>query len=500
MKQKRTLPENTENKSACPLNSENIKAELLVSKDFITKDITINNKSGTKAVLFYFEGMVDLKMIDDDILRPLLQERSITDANNSEDIIDSILSGSIYHTEITVSEDLNECISKIIGGNAAIVFDDVCKAVLFKVKGYETRSVGEPSSENVVKGSKESFVESLTVNTTLVRRRIRTPKLRIEQITVGRQTVTPVSIIYIDGLTNNNIVNELRKRLQSINVDGVIFAQAIEENIIDNKLTPFPQTTYMERVDTFCLNILEGRAGILIDGLPIAYTVPITMEMFYRATEDYAQNYLVASAIRILRYFTATITVFLPSLYISITTFHQEMIPSTLATSIISSKEGVPFPTFIEVLIMLGSFEVLLEAGLRLPRSIGQALSIVGALIVGDAAVNARAVSPVVVIVVALTAICGFVVPNQDLSNALRLCRFFLVLLSSVLGLLGMALGTLLIFIHESTLYSFGVPYLAPFSSTEGKGLFGDAVIRPPLFVNKTRPENLKTTNKKRNG
>jgi spore germination protein KA len=480
------------------LNSASLKVLLSGNSDVSIKNINIGSNPKLKTTLFYIDGMVDTKLLDDNILKPLLQEKEISDSPDENKMIYNIVNGLVYHAKILETDSLADCVKQIILGSAAIVFDGINKAVTFEVKGFEKRAVTEPTNESIIKGSKESFVELLKVNTSMVRRKIRTHKLKIEQVIVGRQSITPVAILYIDGITNMRIVDELRHRLQSIDIDGALMAGNIEEYIIDNKFTPYPQTAYTERVDSFCNNLLEGRVGMLIDGLPVSYNVPVTFDMFFRAPEDYASNYLISSAIRLIRYISAIITIIMPAFYISITTFHQEMIPSKLAVSIINSKQGVPFPTFIEVLMLLLSFEILLEAGLRLPKPIGQALSIVGALIVGEAAVNARIVSPIVVIVIALTVICGFVIPCQDMSNVLRLVRLFFVLISSAFGLFGLALGIIVTGIHISQLQSFGVPYFAPFSSSEGKGIFADTVFRLPLFMIKTRPENLKTTNKKR--
>lgn len=315
---------------------------------------------------------------------------------------------------------------------------------------------------------------------------------------IGQQTITPVAICYVDGIANPHLIKELTKRLEKIDIDGVLTTAAIEEYIIDDKSSTFPQIVYTERPDKFCSNLLEGRVGILIDGLPTAFIVPGVINQFMQAPEDYSRNFLVASMIDIIRYLSLIVTLFLPGFYISISTFHQEMIPTELALSIIASKEGVPFPTFIEVIVLLIAFEVLLEAGLRMPKPIGQAVSIVGALVVGQSAVEAKMVSPAVVIIAAVTLIAGFTIPNQDFSNAARLWRIIMTIFPSIAGLFGLALGLIGLLLHLATIETFGVAYLTPFAANEGNELAKDTIVRLPMWIMKKRPRSLRTINKKR--
>jgi len=261
-------------------------------------------------------------------------------------------------------------------------------------------------------------------------------------------------------------------------VDNITTVGAFEEQIVDRKFSVFPQIKYTERPDRLCASIMEGRVGVIIDGFPTAYIVPSVFNMFFQSPEDYSENYFMGSAIRIIRYVCAVLTVVLPAFYISVSTFHQEMIPTELTISIIKSKEGVPINTFIEVILMLLAFEILMEAGARLPKTIGQTVSIVGGLIVGDAAINAKFVSPAVVVIVAISAVAGFVSPSQDLANSFRLCRFFLVIAASIAGLFGLTVGIIVIIYYLASIETFGLPYLIPFSSNEGKDLLKDTIIR----------------------
>lgn len=491
--------EKPENKKV-KLTSENIDLLLSDSDDIVIQKLYINGDDDLEVTLCFVDGLVDSKIINDDILRPLLQETNLSHAKNEKEIIELIEHGTIYAANQKVRDSINETIEDILSGHAALIFDKSKRAVTFEVKGFEKRSIQESSNENVIKGAKDSFIEVLRVNTALVRRKIRTQNLRIKQLILGQQTLTTIAICYIDEIANESLVKELTNRLEEINVDGVLSSAFIEEFIADNKLSTFPQILYTERTDKFCGNLLEGRVGIIIDGLPTAFIVPAGINQFMHAAEDYSKNYLVASMISIIRFFSLISTMFLPGFYIALSTFHQEMIPSKLAMSIISSKEGVPFPTFVEVFIMLIAFEVLLEAGLRMPKSIGNAVSIVGALVVGQSAVEAKLISPAIVIVVAVTVIAGFTMPNQDFSNATRLWRFIITTFSTIAGLLGLSVALILLIIHLAGMESFGVSYLAPFSANEGRDIAADSIFRLPVWMMKQRPQNLKPVNKQRQG
>lgn len=480
------------------VTTENIRNVLSDSSDISYQVHYINSIRRIPVTVIFVDGLVDTKTINDDILKPLTQEKILQEVRGFNDIIDLIEHGTVYHASRKVQNNLGETLDKILDGAVALVFDEEKKAITFDIKGFEKRAISEPTTENALKGSKDSFIEVLRINTSLVRRKIRTPFLRIKETVVGRQTRTPIAVIYIENLTNETIVKEVFRRLDGIDVDGVITAGVIEEYIVDNKRTLFPQIMNTERTDKFCHNILEGRVGIIIDGLPVTYIVPATLSMFYQAPEDYAQNYIISSFLRSLRYMASLVNLFLPAFYVAITTFHQEMIPTLLAISIIKSKSEVPFPTVTSVFLMSVAFEVLLEAGLRLPQAIGHAVSIIGALVVGQAAVQAKLISPAVVIVVAVTGISGFTMPNQDYSNALRILRLVFILGAAVAGLYGLTLILAVLVYHLNSLETFGVPFFSPFVANEGRDLTKDTIIRMPLHFMKKRSSSLKATNKKR--
>ena len=495
--QKTTEATHERQEKTAPLVSASINEALDASTDFMFQTIYINGNKEHPVSLFYIDGMADAESISQNIIRPIC-ENTFAHVPDSATVFDWMQHGGVYRAGVNVREDFSEVIGDIIGGGAALVFDGEQKALVFDVKGFATRSISEPSEESVLKGSKDCFVESIRVNTATVRRKLRTPNLRLKDAVVGRQSLTPVNICYIEGLTNQKLVDEVIKRIDQIDVDSAISNASIEEYISDNKFSTFPQIMVTERPDKFCENIVEGRVGIIIDGLPTAYIVPGTLNQFLQAPEDYSNSFAYASMVRLLRYIVLGISFLLPAFFIAVTQFHPEMIPTQLAISIANAELEVPFPMFIQVFLMLFAFEILLEAGLHLPQNIGQAVSIVGSLVVGQAAVEAKIISPAVVIVVAATAIAGFTTPDRDFSNSVRLWRFTLVIFAIFEGLLGLSLGILLLIYSLSKRESFGVPYLSPYVSGELDEVARDTLIRLPMWYHKNRPAALGTGNVRR--
>lgn len=482
------------------LTTENLKNILDKNIDVNFRQIFINNNKDIAVTLLYVDGLVNPSYVSDYILKPLVQEEKFLQVKNTKEVIELIELGGIYFTSQSKSNDINSVLNSVLSGSTALIFDNDHTAFLFNTMGFEKRAITEPTIESVTKGSKDSFVETLNVNTATVRRKIKTPNLVIEQTVVGRQTLTPVAIVHINGLTNPDLVNEVKQRLNTINVDNVLATGFIEEFFSDDIHSAFPQVLSTERADRFCAEIVEGRVGIIIDGIPLSFLAPGTFVQFMQAPEDYSRSYIVGSLIRFMRYALFVITLLLPSLYIAITTFHPEMLPTALALAIAKSREGIAVPVFIETLIMLMTFEALFEAGLRIPRTVGLTVSIVGTIIIGEAAVEAKLVSDVVIVIISSTAIASFTLPNQDFANATRIWRFIIALFSSIIGLYGLIIGVILLIHHLCKMESFGVPYLSPFVSSDGKDLVEDSLLRLPLKLNKTRPASLNVTNKKRQG
>ena len=340
-------------------------------------------------------------------------------------------------------------------------------------------------------------MENLRTNTSLVRRRLRAPELRIDEEIVGRQSLTPVDVLYLEGIADPALVRQIRGRLADIDIDALLMTGNFEQYVAGQRGTAFPLTAYTERPDRFCAGLAEGRVGILADGIPMGWLLPATVDQFFRTGQDRTCGWMTAAALSVLRYACMFITLFLPGLYVGAVLFHPEMIPVKLALSIVAAKENVPFPTLAEVLAMLLAFEVLQEAGLRLPSSIGQTVSILGGLVVGSAAVEARLVSPAVLVAVAVAGIAGYTAPSQDFAGGLRIWRFLLTVLAGIAGLTGLVLGWAVLVLRLARLESFGVAYLTPFASNAGRQREGHAVFRVPLPWVKLREDYLNVGNRR---
>lgn len=458
---------------------EDIKRELSGSDDISYREIKINENE--TLTLCFVQGMVDVVLIDEEIIKPIILQINKNQNIKVKEIYTRIEDGLIYHATYKIEEDLDKVIDAILGGELFLISEGMKKGILFEVKGAEKRSIQEPSDENVLKGPKDSFIEVLRVNTSLIRKRMKTKELKIEEYEIGSEGKTKIAIIYMNNVIDKNLLSQVREKAKQIKVDNIVFPGDFDEQMTDSK-TIFPQVIYTERPDKLCANINDGRIAIIIDGLPTAYIVPVEFPMFFQAPEDYSFNTIIASFLRTLRYICMVLGVFLPAFYMAVMTFHREMIPTELAISIIKSKEGVPFTAFLETLFMLIAFEILTEAGVRLPKVIGQTASVVGGLIVGQAAVQAKIVSPAAVIIVAIAVISGYVLPSQDFNNAVRIIRIGMFMLAYIAGLFGISMGLIILLYHLCSLKNFGIPYMVPFTSNEGKSILADTFIRPPIF------------------
>lgn len=432
--------------------------------DFVAREV----RTPTGAATAYFiDGLVSGADIADFVISPMVRGEPVWNA-----VADPV-------------DTLDAAAKKLVNGFCVVLAADGC--VAYETKTGEKRSPSAPEVENTVKGAKDAFTETVRTNTSLLRRHLRTPALRLYETQVGRRSLTNVSVVSIDGLTSPELVAAVRARLESIDVDGLISPAAVEEYLTGSRKTPFPLLGYTERTDHFARGLLDGRVGVLVDGLPLGYLLPVDVGYLMQSPEDRGMDFVSASAVRVLRYGAALVSLLLPGLYIAAAAFHQEMIPTKLLLAIIESKASVPFPTIVEVLGLLLSFEILQEAGLHLPQAIGQTVSIIGGLVVGTAAVEARLISPAALIVAAAAGVCGFALPGRSLSDALRLWRFALAVCASVAGLFGLVAGVLAGLVHLAGLTSYGRAYLAPFSRAEG----GRALLRRRLATEKYRDPRL---------
>lgn len=481
-----------------PLTVENLRAVFQDCVDFGTRRLELHGDPRRTVTLCYISGMVRLERACDYLLKPLAESDALVDCT-LEQAYERMRLGGVYDLSVAECGTMDAAAKALIDGDCLLVFA-AGKALSFSTGTEEKRSVSDPENEPSVKGARDSFVESVRTNTSLVRRRLRAPELKVQEQIVGRQTLTPVDILYINGIVDPALVAETRRRIEGIDIDALLMTGALEEYIVDEVDTSFPMIAYTERPDRFCAGLAEGRVGLLIDGIPLGYLLPGDIQQFFKTGQDKSENWIVASVLTALRYVCMLVTLFLPALYIAAVMFHPEMIPLKLALSINAAKTDVPFTTVFEVMIMLLAFEVLQEAGLRLPSAIGQTVSILGGLVVGSAAVDAKIVSPAVLIVVASAGIAGYTMPSQDFAGALRIWRFLLAIAASAAGAFGMVMAGAVLVYRLAALESFGVAYLTPFASNAGEQKEGHAVLRQPLFRVKLREGRLHTRNRRNQG
>jgi hypothetical protein len=453
--------------------------------------------SNPKVLLIYIDGLIDTITLDKVVLTPILFDGTPSGLNgvpNSGQIIQQQL---VAISQIQTVSTVNDVADGILKANIALLVDGENKALIADLQGFEKRTVEEPAAEVSIRGPRDGFTETLQINTSLIRRRIRSSKLKMESITVGQVSRTDIIIAYIDGIVSNTILEEVRKRINRIQIDGVLESGFIEEFIEDAPWSPFPQIQNTERPDIVCASLLEGKVAIIVDNTPFALIVPMTFWTGLQAVEDYYERSIYTTFIRLVRFSLVNIALLLPSLYVALSTFHQQLIPTNLLISIANSREGVPFPTFVETLLMEFMFEGLREAGIRMPKAVGSAVSIVGALVIGQAAVQAGIVSAPVVIVVATTGIASFAIPRYNFGTAYRILRFPMLILAGMLGLYGIISGVLIMIIHLVSLRSFGVPYMSPVAPQRPQNL-KDVFIRAPRWSMTHRPAFFSGSDKKR--
>ena len=447
--------------------SDNIQAIMTTlgnSDDIIVREITIGKTAKQSIALIFIDGLSDTLAITDFIMETLMLELEDIPEVQLGKANEYLKKNCLTICNVRDISNYSTLYSSILNGETIILFDGLVTGLSASTKGAKDRAVAEPSTESVIRGPRESFTETLRTNTALIRRKIKSPNLWIKTKIIGEVTQTDVSIMYINGIANDKIVDEVLARLDKIDIDGILESGYIEDFIQDSKFSMFPLIYNSERPDVIAGELLEGKVAILVDGTPFVLIVPALFTSFLQSAEDYYQHWTISSLIRMLRFFGISLALVAPSLYVAITTFHQEMLPTPMLISIASQREGVPFPAVVEALIMEIAFEVLREAGLRMPRTIGPAVSIVGTLVIGQAAVEAGVVSAVMVIIVALTAICSFLFPAYGLSNTVRVLRFPLMIFAAMFGLFGVMFGIMIIILHLCSLRSFGVPYLSPFA------------------------------------
>lgn len=450
------------------------------------------------AAILFINELSDENVINNQILKTLMLEYPEVYSNQNKkpaspaDLFNFVKDHILSIGKIKESKSFTEIMISLLKGATVLFIDGINTAVMMNTISKVKRPVGTPTTEAVVRGSNTAFNETLEDNLALLRQNMVNPDLTFYGLSVGTRTKRRVTIAFLKGLADPQLVEDVKKRIEKIDTDQILESGYIEEFIEDNHLSPFPQLQNTERPDRVIAGLNEGRVAILVDGSAYVLLAPATFWMFLQSPEDYFERWIPGSLIRWLRYLAAFISLFLPSIYIAFISFHQGLIPTKLAISISASREGVPFPSFIEALTMEFAIEILREAGLRLPKAVGQTIGIVGGLVIGESAVRAGIASPIMVIVVAITAISSFAIPQYSLAIALRYLRFVSMTFAAIVGLYGVVLFFLLVAIHLVRLESFGYPYLAPAAPIRLQDL-KDFLFRSPLMRMKRRPRQLKS-------
>lgn len=477
-------------------NLDAIKHLLRGSSDLTIRPLRSPLAPDVVMTVVYVTKLIDEATLNEHVLRPLMTS-PIEAEERSDPLVRLIGERVIEVGAAAIARSPQSAASRLLDGYCLLLIQEAACGLLVDISARENRAVSEPSAETVVRGPQISFNESIHTNINLLRHIIRSPNLHVEELEVGSETRTRLALLYLNGVAATETVDTVRSRIQAIEIASILESGYIEALIQDKGYTPFPTMMNTERPDAIAGGLLEGQIAIIVDGSPFVLLAPVTLFQLFQSPEDYYNRFDISTFLRLIRFVSFLISMTLPALYIAVTTFHQEMLPTTLLITLAAQREGIPFPGLVEALLMELTFEVLREAGVRMPRAIGPAISIVGALVLGQAAVEAGIVSAGMVIIVSFTAICNFVIPQLNVAIAARLIRFSFMLLAGVFGLMGIIAGVLAVMIHLVRLESFGVPYMSPLAPFHWGGL-KDTLIRAPLQKLIGRePRNVFTRNRK---
>ena len=466
-------------------NEKYLRSRLENCSDILIRPMRLGDKHKVDCLMVYIEVAVSNMMLDDSALGKMINHFWEI---SPEDIQEFVRHNSLGIADVKKLENLDESIDAMLAGNAVFFIDGYDKAMKISSKGYPSTGVMEAESEKVLRGSREGFSDSVKSNSALIRKRLRDTRLKVEEYKIGVRSHTLTQVLYMDDLVHEGLLEEVKERLEEFQIDGILDSGMLEQLTEDVWYSPFPQYQTTERPDRAVQEILKGKVVILCDNSPEALILPGNFSSFMESSEDWYHRFEMASFLRILRYLAVIMATVLPGLYLAVIRFHTQILPSALILSFAEAREGVPFSSVVELIFLELAFELIREAGVRVPGSLGNAIGIVGGLVIGQAAVEANLVSPIVVMIVALTALGSMTVPNEEFAAAFRLVKYGFLILGGYLGIYGIVLGVYLVIGHLAGLISFGIPYLVPFIKKEQKGSRGEGVMRVPLRKRVLRP------------
>lgn len=471
-------------------NEAILKGKIGESFDTKYRHLKISALNDSEAFIVYIAGLIDARVVDETILEPLIKHSGLSEGKilfKSRCQTSELMGKGVFTTAVKESKNWVEICNAVVEGDTALFIEKCESALILTTRKYDSRSINEPEAETEIRAPRDGFVENIQTNAALIRRRIKDYGLRFDNMKIGDRSKTDISVVYIQSLVNDSLLTEVKKRLERIKVDAILAGAYIEEIVEDSPYSLFPKIDNTERPDKACAAILEGRVVILIDNSPFVLILPAVFWQFLTTSGDYYERYYFATFIRWIRLVALFMSISATSFYVLLSSYHQEMLPTSLALKIAAGRNGVPFPAVIEAFVMEIIVEIMKEAGLRMPSKIGQTVSIVGTLVIGQAAVSAGIAGPLLIIIVGIAAISSFAIPSYSMSNTLRLVRFPILFLTAFFGLFGYLAGIIAVIMHLISIRSFGAPYLAPVIPFDLSGN-KDVFIRTPWWKMFKRP------------